>query len=311
MRNLMGTLGQLGSARSRAAEARCPPRDASDQSVERDAAAARIARIGIDVWRLTALERLVCDQGTEDGILSGVDLDDLGGVVRDVDRPGIEVLGDQHDAPARVGRVREVLQPCPAHLARFRLVEHEPQRDRRRKPERAAPARLILRMAPRHGETLAATQLCGDDDLQVSERPILDMDGRRRSAVVHGAHAALRSPPARPRVWGPEMYPGYSCNLHTRAPRRAGRGRHTPAGIPCGHQIPDTTKPPREQVGRGLALVLQRMRVLIVCCPSLGNKANLVSKEGDDNSGDNRVTETDARQELLRSLRDPIGQLHA
>jgi hypothetical protein len=47
--------------------------------------------------------------------------------------------------------------------------------------------------------------------------------------------------------------------------------------------MPTTTKPPRDVVARGLALVSQRSWLLIIS-PSLGNKANLISECGFDNT---------------------------
>ena len=71
----------------------------------------------------------------------------------------------------------------------LRVVEDEPQRDRRVQPDRAAPARLVVGVAPRHGEALVASQLGRDDDLQVRERAVLDVDRRRAAAVVDRSHA--------------------------------------------------------------------------------------------------------------------------
>ena len=76
-----------------------------------------------------------------------------------------------------------------AQLRRLRVVEDESQRDRRVQPERAAPSRLVVRMPPRDGEALVASELGRDDDLEVRECAVLDVDRRGRSAVVDGSHA--------------------------------------------------------------------------------------------------------------------------
>ena len=93
---------------------------------------------------------------------------------------------DDTEASGAARRYGERLEPLSIDLCVIGAVEVEVQRDRLMQPDTVAAVARFVR--PGEEESLVASQLRNDDDLQVRECAILDLNGEFAVSVDQSSH---------------------------------------------------------------------------------------------------------------------------